>query len=75
MSGVDEIIELHQERPDGSGYPNNITDAKIDFLPAVFIVSHDLVSMILKEKERFSVRKFFEVIGPEYKHNQFKKIY
>lgn len=39
---VDRIIEMHHERPDGSGFPHRKTWKSIFPVAAIFIVAHDL---------------------------------
>lgn len=45
---VDTIILEHHERPDGSGYPKQLTASQIKPLSSIFIFAHDIVDIIFQ---------------------------
>jgi hypothetical protein len=44
--GADEIVQQHHERPDGTGFPNNLDHGSIRPLVCAFIVAHELVGFL-----------------------------
>lgn len=72
---VDTIILQHHERPDGSGFPRQLSHHHISPLAAVFIVAHDIVSAIFDPNTPFILEKFIESKKTEYVAGNFKKLH
>ncbi len=77
---VDVIIAQHHERPDGSGFPKNITHSRISPLSALFIVAHDLVSFMFERNsqdlvlDRETIDRFLVQNHKYLKFSAFKKV-
>ncbi|MCB9061150.1 MAG: response regulator [Halobacteriovoraceae bacterium] len=67
------LIRQHHERPDGSGFPKGIHHSRINPFSALFIISHDLATYIINNKE-WSLDEFLKLNGEEYMGANFKKI-
>lgn len=72
---VDTIILQHHERPDGTGFPRQLTHNQISPLAAIFIVAHDIVSAIFDPNSPFVLTKFIEANKTEYSAGNFKKMH
>lgn len=72
---VDTIILQHHERPDGTGFPRQLSHHHISPLAAVFIVAHDIVSAIFDPNTPFVLEKFIESKKNEYIAGNFKKLH
>lgn len=76
---VDRILLEHHERPNGSGYPKQLTGDQLHILSCVFIFSHDIVNCIYKlkiadeEVSDASIRKMMN--KDEYTTKNFKKCF
>jgi response regulator RpfG family c-di-GMP phosphodiesterase len=75
---VDKIIAMHHERPDGSGI-NNVSPSQIPPLPALFILAHDIVDVLITlEQENIdpSVEEVNKRLDVElYQEKNFKKAF
>ena len=47
---VGVIIRQHHEKPDGTGYPQGVSQSRIMAMSAIFIVAHDLVDYIIRNR-------------------------
>ena len=72
-SDVDQILAQHHERPDGTGFPREMSGKLISPLSALFIMAHDLVDYFL-DHPGTSYESFFEMNAAHYQSGQFKKI-
>ncbi len=71
---VEAIILQHHERPDGSGFPRGIKAHQFTPLGALFVIAHDYVSFMYKNRMA-TVEEFFEFHAPFYTSGHFKKIF
>jgi len=74
-SDVSTIILQHHERPNGSGFPNNLDYHRIAPLSAVFIVAHDLAESILKFGKDHLLESWLFAKEKEYSVGNFKKAF
>jgi HD-GYP domain-containing protein (c-di-GMP phosphodiesterase class II) len=72
-SDVDQILNQHHERPDGKGFPKQISGKAISPLAALFIIAHDMVHAMYKD-ETLTYQKFLHDRQDYYSVGQFKKI-
>lgn len=78
---IDIIVEQHHERPDGTGFPNQLNFQEISPLSTLFIVAHDLVTFILNmqkktlSKEEWNVVSFLNQHRLLYQSGIFKDIF
>jgi HD-GYP domain-containing protein (c-di-GMP phosphodiesterase class II) len=73
---VDLLILQHHERPDGSGFPRQLSHARIAPLSALFIVSHDLTQFLIDKKEDIkaeTIREFLRTQSSLPQVGPFKK--
>jgi len=63
---VATLIELHHERPDGSGFPEKRKGESLPPLAILFQISHDLTHFILEYGLEASVENFFETHVSRY---------
>jgi HD-GYP domain-containing protein (c-di-GMP phosphodiesterase class II) len=71
--GADKILLQQKEKPDGSGFPYNITIDRIQPLSALFIISHDLTDYIMINKN-WNIFDFIDKAEKKYSGIHFKKI-
>ncbi len=71
---VDQIVFQHHERPDGSGFPRNLSSHFISPLSSVFIVAHDLLDFIRKRPGE-TLEVFLNENKELYNHGNFRKIW
>ena len=71
---VDQIVYQHHERPDGSGFPRNLSGSHISPLSAIFITSHELLDFLL-ENENGTLQTFLSSRVYFFQHGFFKKIW
>jgi response regulator RpfG family c-di-GMP phosphodiesterase len=72
-SDLDQILAQHHERPDGTGFPRQMSGKMISPLSALFIMAHDLVHAVYDDPS-VNVDDYFEAHAAEYQSGQFKKI-
>ena len=73
-SDVDQIVFQHHERPDGTGFPRNLSGKLISPLSSVFIVAHAVVDFMSK-REGESIDVFLTENEELYKSGNFRKIW
>lgn len=69
------IIKLHHESPDGKGFPQAYTAHSIGLIPAIFILSEDLVDFMFEQGEGYDLNQFFDQRAKHYQEGHFKAIY
>lgn len=72
---VSSIVAQHHERPDGSGFPKGLRGHQLAPLAAVFIVGHDLLDSLAKDRQNFSMANFLNKHEAEYQIGTFRKIW
>jgi response regulator RpfG family c-di-GMP phosphodiesterase len=72
---VDLIILSHHERPDGSGFPNQMDGYQISGLASVFIVAHDFANYLWLKDQQATLKSFLDIFKDEYQAGTFKKIH
>lgn len=73
---LDQIILQHHEKPDGSGFPNGISAARISPLSAIFIVSEDLCATLRGQDDpKLFLRRFLDEKEELYSVGSFRKVY
>jgi HD-GYP domain-containing protein (c-di-GMP phosphodiesterase class II) len=73
-SDVDQIVFQHHERPDGTGFPRNLSGKFISPLSGVFIVAHEIVEFMTK-REGETIDVFLTENEELYKGGTFRKIW
>ncbi len=71
---VDNIVQQHHERPNGSGFPRGLLFNYISPLSSLFIVSHDLAQEILFKRAAFNLEKFVDERRGIFNQGNFKKV-
>jgi response regulator RpfG family c-di-GMP phosphodiesterase len=72
---VKEIIVQHQEKPDGTGYPKNLTSEAISSLSAVFIIAEELAILFLAQNNHKDLSKIWSKFSTLYSHARFKEYF
>lgn len=71
---VEQIIKLHHEAYDGSGYPSGLTDKKIFPLAVIMIVAEEFIDELYRQKKKPGVVKScLEQMEANYKDGNFGK--
>jgi len=73
-SDVDQIVFQHHEKPDGTGFPRNLSGKFISPLATVFIVAHDVLDFMNKHGGE-SMDGFLDDYENMYKAGNFRKIW
>ncbi|MBC7397838.1 MAG: hypothetical protein H7333_10390 [Bdellovibrionales bacterium] len=68
------ILVQHHERPDGSGFPGQLTNAQIHPLAAVFIVAEHLISFRTLISTDIHMSHFINHLNPAYSEEPFGRI-
>jgi HD-GYP domain-containing protein (c-di-GMP phosphodiesterase class II)/CheY-like chemotaxis protein len=71
---VDAIVAQHHERPDGTGFPNQLGALRLHPLACVFIVSHDLANFLQERGSAVALSDFSIEMSGSYQQGVFKKI-
>ncbi|MEO5971524.1 MAG: HD domain-containing phosphohydrolase [Bdellovibrionia bacterium] len=71
---VDRIILQHHEFADGTGFPNKLNHKLISSLGALFIISHDMAQVTLKQGSAFNLRNYLKDVREKYSQGNFRKI-
>ncbi|MBL7714059.1 MAG: hypothetical protein JNL01_01240 [Bdellovibrionales bacterium] len=71
---VDVIIMQHHEKPDGTGFPRNLTHAYISPLAATFSVAHELADAAIDAGKSFDIEEFLKKVRPRYNNIRYRKI-
>ena len=71
---VATIIAQHHERPDGSGFPNQLSSSNIDLLSSIFIVAHELVTFLNQAGNKPGVDGFLVRANPGFQLGHFQNI-
>ena len=74
-SDVDLILLQHHERPDGSGFPQQLNQSSIAPLSALFIIAHDLSTYLMNTGGDLDLTLFFQDTKAVYQSGQFKKVF
>lgn len=69
------VIREHHEKPDGSGFPNGLSEEQMHKLTPCFIVAHDVVDSYLQHKNVRDVCKDLESKRELYKTPLFQKYF
>jgi response regulator RpfG family c-di-GMP phosphodiesterase len=64
---VIQMIEQHHERPNGLGFPANLSGNEITKLSAIFNVAHDVTSLVLEKKTGEDLRQNLGKLAEEYR--------
>lgn len=67
-----KIIVQHHERPDGSGYPNELCSTDLSPLSAVFIIAEELAFKILSQNQFSELKNEWQSIASKYDVDPFK---
>ncbi|MBF0206122.1 MAG: HD domain-containing protein [Oligoflexia bacterium] len=70
---IESIVLQHHEMPDGSGFPHKVESQRISPLSALFIITHDFVDYIFRNKEWY-LDDYLELARKKYPFSTFKKI-
>ncbi|PIP94148.1 MAG: hypothetical protein COW00_07940 [Bdellovibrio sp. CG12_big_fil_rev_8_21_14_0_65_39_13] len=72
---VDQIVEQHHERPDGSGFPKGLKAHQLQPMSCLFIVCHALVSEMYKlDFDKTLYPKMMKDLKLQYNLGHFQKI-
>ncbi len=74
---VDVIILQHHELPDGTGFPRGLHAKQISPLACLFIVAHEVVTVIMRNRDAgvdFQIREFLNDRKQVYATGNFKKV-
>ena len=73
---VDQIIQMHHEKVDGTGFPKGIDYTKIPPLPSLFILAHDFVSRLYQNQFNEEAKpNILKELGSIYNKGHFAKVY
>jgi len=73
-SDVEAIVAQHHERPDGSGFPQQMVALRLHPLACVFIVAHDLANFLQERGAGGTLSDFSTEMSASYQQGVFKKI-
>ncbi len=71
---VDQIIAQHHEKPDGSGWPRQMTHTYMAPLATLFVVAHEMAKQACLNPKTFDPKKFVIEVQGKYKSSQFRKV-
>lgn len=69
------IIKHHHERPDGKGFPGELTADDLDELTSAFIFAHDLVTEYIEQKNPQTLLAIIKERKDLYQTGHFAKLY
>lgn len=73
---VDVILIQHEERPDGSGFPHQLTHQRLNPLSALFIFAEDIANFLFLEgKTATDIGAFLNENKDLYNRGHFKKVF
>lgn len=73
---IDQIILQHHERPNGAGFPLALSSSRISHLSSLFIITEDLIHILLKSVHlEEGIERFLLWGDGEYSSGNFKKIF
>jgi len=71
---AEKLILKHHEKPDSSGFPNQLGLESFDHLSALFVISHDLVAHALEHDGKIQVSNFLIDLSPSYPPGVFQEV-
>ena len=71
---VDQIVNQHHERPDGTGFPRGLSAKQISPLAALFIIAHEMIDYSLQFPD-LPMNTYFEKNAATHSAGAFKKIF
>lgn len=72
---IQQIVAAHHERPDGTGFPNQLPNSKISLLTAVFCVAEDLGDYIGHEPTEAKVNELISLREDVYGAGNYRKAF
>jgi response regulator RpfG family c-di-GMP phosphodiesterase len=72
--GIDQIVSRHHEKPDGTGFPEQLKSQDLDLITSVFIMAHDLTNTLFLSTEKSNLINFVERNEALYSTHHFSAI-